>query len=46
MQIQQFCRVIRGEEKPLVSGRDGLNTLKVIEAVKVAACTGQQIGIS
>lgn len=39
-QIQQFCRVIRGEEKPLVSGREGLMTLKAIDAVIRAARTG------
>jgi len=30
LQIQQSCRV-RGEEKPLVSGREGLLSLKVVE---------------
>jgi hypothetical protein len=29
--------VVRGEETPLVSGREGLNTLKVIDAIKSAA---------
>lgn len=43
LQIRQFCRVIRGEEPPLVSGRSGLETLKVIEAVKTAARTGQVV---
>ena len=42
LQVRQFCRVIRGEEPPLVSGRDGLETLKVIAAVKEAAATGRQ----
>lgn len=36
-QIEQFARVIAGQEAPLVSGRDGLGTLAVIEAVKTAA---------
>ena len=40
LQIQHFCRVIRGEEEPLVSGRERLNTLKVIEAAKAAARSG------
>lgn len=40
LQIQQFCRVIRGEEKPLVSGREGLATLRAIDAVIRAARTG------
>ena len=38
-------RVVRGEEKPVVSGRDGLHTLKVIEAVKRAAASGKAIRI-
>ena len=46
LQIRHFCRVIRGEDVPRVSGREGLNTLKVIAAVKQAAQTGQIISIS
>jgi len=38
--------VIRGSEKPLVSGREGLETLKVIEAVKQAAATGMTVQIT
>lgn len=45
LQIRQFCSVIRGEAEPLVSGREGLDTLKVVMAVKQAAETGQQIQI-
>jgi predicted dehydrogenase len=45
LQVRHFCRVIRGEETPLVSGREGLNTLKVIVAAKEAATTGQLIHI-
>jgi predicted dehydrogenase len=36
-QLQQFCRVIRGEEPPRVSGADAMRTLAVVEAIKVAA---------
>jgi len=36
-QVEQFARVISGLEPPLVSGREGLKTLMVIEAVKRAA---------
>lgn len=43
LQILQFCRVIRGEEKPLVSGREGLMTLKAIDAVQRAAKSGENI---
>jgi predicted dehydrogenase len=46
LQIRHFCKVIRGDEPPLVSGREGLNTLKVITAVKQAAATGQLITIT
>ena len=41
LQVRQFCKVIRGEEPPLVSGREGLETLRVIEAVKRSAATGE-----
>jgi predicted dehydrogenase len=37
LQIQNFCDVIRGRAQPVVSGREGLNTLKVIAAIKEAA---------
>lgn len=42
-QIRQFAAVIRGEEAPLVSGRDGLQALRVVEAVKHSANIGEQI---
>ncbi|MGD0107264.1 MAG: Gfo/Idh/MocA family oxidoreductase [Rhodopila sp.] len=45
LQIRQFANVIRGKEPPLVSGREGLQTLKVIEAVKQAAATGMAINV-
>ncbi len=43
LQIKQFCKVIRDEEQPLVSGREGLETLKVIDAVKRSAASGRRI---
>jgi predicted dehydrogenase len=45
LQVQQFCRVIREGEAPLVSGREGLQALKVIEAVKRAAETGGMVKV-
>lgn len=45
-QIRHFCRVIRGEEKPLVSGREGLETLKVIAAIKHAAASGELVHVT
>ena len=44
-QIEHFAAVIRGREEPLVSGRDGLNTLRVVEAVQEAARTGRIISL-
>ncbi|WP_370874297.1 Gfo/Idh/MocA family protein [Rhizobium tibeticum] len=43
LQIRQFCKVIRGEEAPLVSGREGLNTLNVIMAIKQSAESGERV---
>jgi predicted dehydrogenase len=40
-QVEHFAAVIRGEAEPIVSGRDGLNTLRVSEAVTEATRTGQ-----
>ena len=40
VQLSHFCRVISRTEKPLVSGDEGLRTLRVIEAIKSAAKTG------
>lgn len=39
LQIEQFAAVIRGEADPLVTARDGLAALEVIEAVKHSAST-------
>ncbi|MBX5133680.1 Gfo/Idh/MocA family oxidoreductase [Rhizobium lentis] len=46
LQIRQLCRVIRGEEAPLVSGREGLETLKVIDAVKRSAAAGKRVSLT
>ncbi len=46
LQIRQFCKVIRGEEQPLVSGLEGLQTLKVIDAVKRSAKFGERVLVS
>ncbi|PKQ05193.1 MAG: oxidoreductase [Alphaproteobacteria bacterium HGW-Alphaproteobacteria-11] len=43
LQIEQFARVISAGEAPLVSGREGLKTLAVIEAVKTAAREGRRV---
>ncbi|MBV1705714.1 MAG: Gfo/Idh/MocA family oxidoreductase [Hyphomicrobiales bacterium] len=45
-QIEQLCRVVSLGEAPLVSGRDGLETLRVILAVKEAAATGKSVKVA
>jgi predicted dehydrogenase len=43
LQLQHFCDVIEGTASPLVSGREGLATLEVIEAIKASAQSGRTI---
>jgi len=43
LQIRNLCAVVRGQESPVVSGREGLETLKVIVAVKEAAASGRAV---
>ncbi len=45
-QIEQFCRVVTSGEAPWVSGRDGLETLRVILAAKEAAATGKSVMVA
>ena len=45
-QIEHFGKVIRGEEKPLVTGRDGLQNLRVVEAISEAARNGSAVEIA
>jgi predicted dehydrogenase len=45
-QIAHFAQVIRGEAEPICSGRDGLKTLKVVEAVTEAARTGSPVSLT
>jgi predicted dehydrogenase len=42
-QIEHFAAVIRGQAAPVVSGRDGLKSLRVTEAVREAARTGATV---
>lgn len=44
-QLDHFREVIRGEAKPIVSGRDALRTLRVTQAVAEAAATGSAVSI-
>jgi predicted dehydrogenase len=40
-QIEHFCAVVRSEARPLVSARDGLQNLRVTEAIAEAARGGR-----
>jgi predicted dehydrogenase len=44
-QIKHFTEVIRGEAQPICSGRDGLKTLLVVDAVVESSKTGQPVDI-
>lgn len=45
-QLENFCAVIRGEAEPVVTGRDGLQNLRVVDAIKRAARGGTTITLS
>jgi predicted dehydrogenase len=45
-QIEHFVAVIRGEAEPICSGRDGLKTLLVVDAVVESARTGQPVELT
>jgi len=45
-QIRHFADVITGKTKPVVSGREGLRALAVIDAIQIAAETGQTIQLA
>ena len=42
-QIAHFAEVIRGNAEPLVSGLEGLRTLRVVEAIQQSAETGKTV---
>jgi predicted dehydrogenase len=44
-QIEHFAAVIRGDAKPLVSGRDGLQNLRVTDAIAEAVKTGKVVNV-
>jgi predicted dehydrogenase len=44
-QLENFCAVIRGEAEPVVTGRDGLQNLRVVDAIKRAARNGTAIAL-
>ena len=45
-QIEHFAAVIRGEAQPLVSGRDGLQNLRVTDAIVEAAKRGSVVDVN
>ena len=45
-QISHFANVIAGNDEPLVSGREGLRTLQVIEAIQIAAEKKEGVQVS
>lgn len=45
LQLKHFCQVIRGEIDPLVSVRDGLQNLRVTEAILEAAKSEQLVNL-
>lgn len=45
-QLSHFCAVIRGDAKPLVSIRDGLQNLRVVEAIMQAARNGASVKVA
>ncbi|MER1968987.1 Gfo/Idh/MocA family oxidoreductase [Castellaniella sp. GW247-6E4] len=45
LQIEHFAAVIRGEAQPLVSVRDGVQNLRVVEAIGQAAREGRRVSV-
>jgi predicted dehydrogenase len=45
-QVKHFAAVIRGEAEPVCSGRDGLKTLQVVDAVVESARTGRPVDLT
>ncbi|MGY5809265.1 Gfo/Idh/MocA family protein [Rhizobium sp. LEGMi198b] len=43
LQLQHFCDIIEGSATPLVSGHEGLATLRVVEAIKQSARSGKTV---
>ena len=46
LQLRQFCKVVRREEKPLLDGREAMRTLETTLAVKESAVTGEEVRLS
>lgn len=46
LQMEHFGAVVRGEMPPLVSARDGLANLRIVEAIAEAARTGRTVDVA
>lgn len=46
VQIEHFAAVIRGDAAPLVSGRDGLQNLRVVDAIERAVKSGATVNVT
>lgn len=46
LQMEHFAALVRGEARPLVSARDGLENLRVTEAIAEAARTGRVVELA
>lgn len=46
VQMAHFAAVIAGQEKPLVSGWEGLKSLEVVEAVALSSMSGRKISLT
>ena len=44
-QLANFCAVIRGTAEPVVSARDGLQNVRVLDAIRQAAASGQMCAV-
>jgi len=44
-ELRHFLACIRGEEKPLVTGEDGLRAVQIVEAARKASDTGRVVNI-
>jgi predicted dehydrogenase len=45
-QLAHFCAILHGTAKPLVTARDGLQNLRVVEAIVAAARSGSTMRVS
>jgi predicted dehydrogenase len=44
-QLDNFCAVIRGTAEPVVTARDGLQNVRVLDSIRRAATSGQTCAV-